>query len=358
MHVGDEKQRLDFMNSVGATIGPKHTVRRSHIYEDVISLYQDQGIAKECPIFVAYSTETAIDEGGVTRDMYSAFWEIAYRTLFDGANVLVPFVHPGTEMATFSTLGRIISHGYLAGGFVPIRISCPSLIMMLLGAPIDIPKSFLLDALMDFISANERDKLRSALRLKVFTVEVRSAIIAILSRFDCRDMPTPSNLADLIVKVAKYEFCCKPLGVIAMIHSGIPQEHKAFWTELGIDGISRLYSELTVSAEKILKIIECEAENPGEERIYGYLTTMIGNLNISDVRNFLRFATGSSVCIAKKIKICFNDSAGFGRHPFASTCSNVLKLPVSYLNYQDFYSEWSAIFSDTDAQWKWCMDDD
>ena len=227
MDIGDEKRRVDYMESIGATCGVKRTIKRNNIFADVISIYR-QDIVREYPLFIGYESENAIDEGGVSRDMLSAFWEAAYQTLFDGANILVPFIYPSTDLAMFSVLGRIISHGYLASEFLPIRISFPSLPSMLLGSALaDIPKSFQLDALMDYISASERDKLKSALRCKgtSFSVEMRSALVSTLSRFDCRDMPTPSNLADLIVKVARHEFNCKPIGVIAMIHSSILEEH-------------------------------------------------------------------------------------------------------------------------------------
>ena len=56
----------------------------------------------------AYDSEVAIDEGGVTRDMYSAFWEEAYNHLFDGATILVPLVHAQTDMGIFPILGKII----------------------------------------------------------------------------------------------------------------------------------------------------------------------------------------------------------------------------------------------------------
>lgn len=131
-----------------------------------------------------------------------------------------------------------------------------------------------------------------------------------------------------------------------------------FHRSTSIDGIGELvYSSLSVSAEKVLNIIECDAMNQAERRVFGYLTTMIGNMGVNDVRNFVRFTTGSSVCIAKKIGICFNTTYGLGRHPFANTCSNTLSLPVSYLNYNDFFMDWSAIFSQTDDEWKWCMDE-
>lgn len=298
---GHVKKRLDFMKLIGAKIGIKHTVNRSAIYNDVIKLYQCGDIVNECPIFIAYNSEKAIDDGGVTRDMFSSFWEKAYSVLFDGANMLVPLFHPSTDMRVFPILGKIISHGYLVSGSLPVRISLPSLLEMLLGSGIDIPRSFMLDALMDYLSANEREKLMSALRIKVkFPTEVKSDLVSILSRFGCREMPTPSNL---IVQLAKFEFCSKPIGVTALVFSGIPEDHKRFWKELGVDGIASLYDSLTATTEKVLEELDCDTTNEAERRVFGYLTTMIGNMGINDVRNFLRFSTGSSVCVSKHIKI-------------------------------------------------------
>ena len=49
--------------------------------------------------------------------------------------------------------------------------------------------------------------------------------------------------------------------------------------------------------EERLKIIDGDCKNPSEE---GYLTSLIGNMGTNDLQNFLRFTTGSSVCIADK----------------------------------------------------------
>lgn len=355
VNAGDEKKRLDFMKSLGATIGAKHTVDRKNIYADVIKLYQDAEVIKECPIFIAYRNEKAIDDGGVTRDMLSAFWQQAYQTLFDGATTLVPLVHPSTDMDVFPVIGKIISHGYLAGGTLPVRISLPSLLAMF---TVDIPRSFLLDALLDFVSNNERKKLKSALNFKgkAFGAECLSELVSILSRLGCRQLPNPSNLAELILQVARYEFLKKPMGAIAMVHSGIPSEHREFWNQLCIEGIAQLYFSMTMDMNKILLALQCDSSNQAEERTFGYLHTMIGNMGTNELQNFLRFTTGSSVFLSKKIKVLFNDTSGLGRRLFASTCSSTLYLPVSYSNYNDFFSEWAAILNETDQEWKWRMD--
>ena len=54
---------------------------------------QSGEIIKESPIFIANDSELAIDEVGMTRDMYLAIWEEAYSSLFDGATILIPLVH-------------------------------------------------------------------------------------------------------------------------------------------------------------------------------------------------------------------------------------------------------------------------
>ena len=53
--------------------------------------------------------ELAIDEGRVQRDIYSAFWEQAYKKLFEGAPVLTPMIHPQMDMSVFPITGRILS---------------------------------------------------------------------------------------------------------------------------------------------------------------------------------------------------------------------------------------------------------
>ena len=86
--------------------------------------------------------------------------------MFDGATILVPLIHAQTDMGIVPILGKIISHGYLASGYLPVRVSLPSLITLLLGPSANIPRSFLLDALMDYLSDNEKEKLKPALKCK------------------------------------------------------------------------------------------------------------------------------------------------------------------------------------------------
>ena len=125
--------RLEFMKSLGAIPGVEHTIRRDNALLDIVKLYQENEIMLECPIYIHFHNEIAVDEGGVSREMYSLFWEEVIQKHFEGAQTVTPLVHAHTDLKLLQVMGRILSHGYLVSGFLPVRISLPCLILMLLG---------------------------------------------------------------------------------------------------------------------------------------------------------------------------------------------------------------------------------
>jgi len=84
-----------------------------------------------------------------------------YYSYFDATGVVVPLMHAQIKMEIFVTLGTIISHGYLASRFLPICLALLSLISILLGPTVKIPKQILVEALVEYLSERERDKLRN-----------------------------------------------------------------------------------------------------------------------------------------------------------------------------------------------------
>jgi len=266
-------------------------------------------------------------------------------------------MHAQIKMETFATLGAIISHGYLGSGYLPIRIALPTLICILLGLTAELSNKVLVEAFIDHLSDTHRDSIKDAIKqikLQCFTKETSEEILSILSHYGCIDMPTPANLNDLILKVARFQFCFKPTVVV--MHAGIPTEHKQFWETEGVQGILNIYSSLSISRQKILSLLKCQCNSPAEERVYGYLQSMVGSLSVKHLANLLRFATGSSVAIANSIEVTFNSTSGYSRRPFGRTFGYVLELPLQYNNYDDFYSEWIHILTNTDDDWKWRMD--
>lgn len=280
------------MVSIGAVPGNEHVIERENVYDDVAQLYKEGSIMKEFPLKIKFAEEKGVDLGGVSRDMFSSFWEEAYKKVFDGVSTLIPLLHPQTQIRSFEILGKVISHGYLVSGHLPIQISLPTLLTVLLGSQVEIPCKVLLDAFRDYINPQERKYLREALSGEYFDV---SSMINSFTRFGCRQVPTVSNLCSILVDVARFELIQKTAAAIATMNYGVPDDHKVFWQGLGVGGITQLYQTMFVSRDKILNILVCECINPAEERVFGYLQSFIANLKLEDLVNFVRFCTGSSV---------------------------------------------------------------
>ena len=65
-----------------------------------------------------------------------------------------------------------------------------------------------------------------------------------------------------------------------------------------------------------------------------------------EVRRFLCFTTGSSVLIANRISVTFNNLSGLARKPIAHTCGYVIELPTTYMSFLDFEQEFTAILAE------------
>ena len=70
-------------------------------------------------------------------------------------------------------------------------------------------------------------------------------------------------------------------SLVLMMHSGVPPDHSGFWERLGVAGVQKLYYSLSVTRSKVLSLLNGQCYSAAEERIYGYLTTMIGNIAIA-----------------------------------------------------------------------------
>ena len=69
-------------------------------------------------------------------------------------------------------------------------------------------------------------------------------------------------------------------------------------------------------------------------------------MKINEVQRFLRFVTGSSVCLAERITVQFNGLSGLARRPIGHTCPDMLKISTNYDTYLDFTTEFNRVLND------------
>ena len=78
------------------------------------------------------------------------------------------------------------------------------------------------------------------------------------------------------------------------------------------------YKALNATPKRVIeKLVDMSA---AESRVFKFLVTFIGDLNKEELRNFLRYVTGSSVCVCEQIKVTLNGVSGLERSPVGHTC--------------------------------------
>lgn len=222
-----EEERESFMKKQISSYGIPHEVTRANLYEDAIALYREEGenIMQEYPFRIKFKGEKAVDYGRVSRDMLSGFWEVAYQTVFDGGSLLTPLVSSDTDMNVLPTIGTIISHGYLACGFIPVRIAFPCLAAVLLGPMVTIPHHILVDTFVNSLSAFEAGKLKTAMQYakqgNSFPADLEESLVAVFSRYGARRIPSSDTLEGMVIQASKYEFLIKPCAALSAMRAGI-----------------------------------------------------------------------------------------------------------------------------------------
>ena len=356
-----ELMRESFMmDALDTHQGYPRAIKRANVYDDVIEMYQENmiNVMQEYPFRIQYQNERAVDTGGVCRDMFSAFWEEAYIKNFDGETLLVPAIHPNTDMAIFPILGTILSHGFMVCGYLPVRIAFPVIAAALCGPGVKIPDEILLDSFTDYLATYESSLLRNSIaqsKQKVpFSSRAQAQLINILSKLGCTEIPSPSNIKRLVISVANHLFLGKPLGALYALNSGVPVPYNSFWKRFSVGQLFDLYKALNATTSSVLRLIEEPIDlNSAEERVFGYLLSFIGNMKPNELRLFLRFVTGSSVLLAKQINVSFNGLTGLARRPISHTCDCHIELPLSYTTYPEFEVEFTQVLSN---EVSWAMD--
>ena len=75
-----------------------------------------------------------------------------YKHFFDGSSLLTPVLHPHVDMSVLPQVGVVLSHGYLACGFLPTRNTFPASACILLGPTIEVQSEIQVEAFADSIS--------------------------------------------------------------------------------------------------------------------------------------------------------------------------------------------------------------
>ncbi|XP_039612787.1 uncharacterized protein LOC120531381 isoform X12 [Polypterus senegalus] len=328
------------------------SIRREKILEDVQAIYSKTDILNK-RLRVKFMDEEGDDFGGLTKDLFSSFWNKAFTEWFKGEDALVPCL-PINQFSEapgiFSVVGKVLSHMCQLIHCIPPRF-CRSTLLSIVFNTSTIDSGILLDDFLLHVTTAERSLLWKA--LKDFTAVSAPEKQDLLNFFSVHGMytlPSTSNFKSQLLLVAQNELIIKPMYLNTFIRQSIPQVHMAiFWSQLDTDLISYLYWKEMPTVDRVLQCLTtCEPDlRPEEDVVYYYLRDFIKSLYLDDMCKFLQFVTGSPLLPYDGIKVSFNRLSGTQRRPIAHTCSNIIEIPVTYTSVQEFRREMrSVLYSD------------
>jgi hypothetical protein len=342
---------LQRLNRLVRTAANVVQIRRTHIVEDFLNIYTDSAILKH-HLYVQITGEVGSDWGGVSRDAFTTFWQMASTTYFKGNAIFVPHLSLVNmeDENTFIKIGRILSHSTAILRFMPIQLSKSTMIVLIYNST-EVEDNTLIEDFLNYVEHDERMLLKQAINNFATLSETQTETLQnLFFRFDMSCLVKATTFRSQLVKIARNELCLKPRPLCEKIRQGIPDDHfEAFWSHLTVDHITRLHFRLKPTVKKVLECIKPEEPFRDLTRcrrnVYQYFQKFIGHLDENQLQLLLQLITGQTCVPTKTIQVVFSNLSGFGRRPVFHTCGYLVEIPDTYRNYKEFESEMKNIMS-------------
>lgn len=337
------------------------TVKRADIVADMLNLYSDNNVTG-CLLNFNFSNEPALDFNGVKREAFTLFWEKVLPIYFEGTNSYVPRISPDIEETMYTTLGRILSHGFLMVGVFPACLNKVFFTALITGRE-NISDPDFLEGFLDYLSYYDNLRLQEILEKCNSHVSLSDGdidfLLEFLSEFGVSKMPNANNVETILVSVAKTELWNKAVMAADAMKKGILEGvHRELWLPATKELVLDLYSSLNVTTEKVLNLITVDnpdAMTKGQQTVYMYFRRYVRSLNEKELACLLRYITGSSSLAVETIKVIFHAQVGNLPHVSVHACSGIVDLPSSgYESFPDFRSQMAELLNNADS-WKFSL---
>ncbi|KAF3845877.1 hypothetical protein F7725_002955 [Dissostichus mawsoni] len=314
--------------------------RRVNIVQDVLNVFMDPKVM-EVQLIMEFINEKALDGEGVSREVYSAFWELFLQQC-EGEDERVPRLRPDYSEKEWQAVGRVWIKGYMDHNIIPIRLS-PAFILSCCQGVSSVDEELLMMSFLRYLSVTERESVEKVLEGNLEEIDEED-LLDLFSRMGSHCLPSKDKIRAAIVVMAHKALLQEPKFIIDCFHSSI---HNAVPRLLTKESIMELYENKRPTNRKVAQMIKPSNEslNPQEQAALTYLLRYVRSLDQRKLEIFLRFCTGSSVLCKDSIEVTFNRLCGLSRRPVAHTCGAVLELPCTYSSYPDFRAELDSVLS-------------
>lgn len=346
----DQPTQLDGASSAGQlmeaseeSVSVKETkhvkLRRVNIVKDVLEIFIEPEVLKNA-LRIEFVNENAIDDDGVSREMYTAFWE-DFLGQCEGEEERVPRLRPDYSEMEWQAVGRVWLKGYVDHGIIPVRLS-PAFILACIHGVDCVDEELLMSSFLKYLSASEQSAVEKAIQGNMDENDAEE-LLDLFSRMGSYRLPPKENVRSAILTMAHKVLLQEPKFIIDCFHSIIPTGK----INLNKQRIQEIYEAKKATNKKVAQMIKPAKDslNQQEQATLNHLQRYVKSLDQRKLETFLRFCTGSTIVSKDKIEVIFNGICGLGRRPVAHTCGAVLDIPYTYNSYPEFRAEFDHVLN-------------
>ena len=161
-------------------------------------VFKDPTISDKAVQYI-FVDEQGHDAQGVSRDVYSAFWEAFLLKFTDGEGFRIPVLSNELGDTEWEAVGRILLKGYRDHRYFPVSIA-PGFFVALCHGENAVTPEILKTSFLSYLSISEKELIEQALSGEEHD---QDDLIELLDRFECRVIPKQENLLSHILQIAQ-----------------------------------------------------------------------------------------------------------------------------------------------------------
>ena len=209
---------------------------------------------------------------GVTRDVYTTFWEELADSYLIGEQQRVPFVRHDMFENEWESIGKIIVKSYLDVGYFPTILSEAFVLYCLFG---NVSRDTMISSFLVYVAPDERDIIKKAILPEVAQEFLDSdEVLDLLDQFKCRSRVLTSNISEIVYEIARQELLQKP-HLMATCWKNSFTRLKVCVSFSCCENVLMLYNKSQPTTKKVIDLLRAEPKNDQERESYGYLKKYI-----------------------------------------------------------------------------------
>ena len=297
------------------------------------------------------SEEAGEDCRGIFRDAVAIFWQEFYNACTLGERERVPSIRHDYQCKEWVSVAKIFVKGFQDLGYMPVMLSRAFVISAMFGEEA-ISAEILLESFCKYLSRDEEEMVRKVLKVDADIASVEDELVDFLDRFQCRKIPRKENVEPIILELAHTELVQRPQYVSDCWKQVFDIPAHSLPSISSAEDLLSVYKVKEPTNKKVLSMLDSTVNSTADQASLDFLKRFIRGMELSQLKSFLMFVTGSDVVCVSRISVEYTKLEGLARRPIAHTCGCVLELPTTYENFAEFRSEFTNIL----LQERWQMD--